>query len=360
MESLCELLAAATGDGVWMFPRESDVRWLTGFSGSFGAVAVDPVRGEAVLVTDARYDEKARTTLRDTGSTAQVRRCPGSSALVSVLGEIAGSRRMVVDPTQVTHATYLQLASLPGGADTGSAPMSLLRRRKADWEIERMKCAAAIADAALADVVALGLAGRTEREIRDALENRMRELGADGPAFDTIVACGPNAAVPHHSPTAAVVQNDDMVIIDVGARVDGYRSDMTRTIVVGRPSADRLELLEWVRGAQAAGVGAVAAGGDGRDVDLACRRWFEERGVGDLFIHGVGHGVGLDIHEEPFLSSSSMALLAGEVVTVEPGLYREGAGGVRIEDSVLVTTGGCIPLTNSPKDISCPPSPPTI
>ena len=214
-----------------------------------------------------------------------------------------------------------------------------------------------ITDEALQSVVADGLAGRTEKAIAARLEYEMRILGADSPAFDTIVACGTNASVPHHVAGSDIVSDDDIVIIDAGARVDGYRSDMTRTVTVGSPDPERLRMLELVTRAQAAGVAAVAVGADCADVDRACREVFDEQGVGDLFIHGVGHGVGLDIHEEPFLTAAAgTVLLAGEVVTVEPGLYREGLGGVRVEDSVLVTGTGPEILTLTPKDIRCPRS----
>jgi Xaa-Pro aminopeptidase len=188
----------------------------------------------------------------------------------------------------------------------------------------------------------------------------MLELGADGPAFTTIVASGPRAARPHHEAGEARVSPDDLVIIDMGAEVDGYRSDMTRVVEVGNPGAERSAMLASVRRAQAAGVAGVRAGVVGAEVDRAVRRVFASDGCEDEFVHGTGHGVGIDIHEAPVLGPRCEAVLReGEVVTVEPGLYRVGVGGVRIEDLVVVGANGCRNLTLAPKELSCPRSRPT-
>ena len=189
----------------------------------------------------------------------------------------------------------------------------------------------------------------------------MRRLGADGPSYATIVASGPTfAARPHHETGRRTIVDGDLVIIDVGALVDGYHSDMTRTFVVGEPTTQQAEIYELVRQAQAAGLKAIRPGVAAADVDEACRAVFRDTGFADWFIHNTGHGVGLDIHEDPFSSPVSEAtLLEGDVVTVEPGLYRDGFGGVRIEDLVSVTATGCALLTHVPKDAPCLPSPPT-
>ena len=201
----------------------------------------------------------------------------------------------------------------------------------------------------------------TEADVRDELEQRMRRLGADGPSYATIVASGPTfAARPHHETGRRTIVDGDLVIIDVGALVDGYHSDMTRTFVVGEPTAQQAEIYDLVRQAQAAGLNASRPGVAAADVDEACRAVFRDAGFADWFIHNTGHGVGLDIHEDPFSSPVSEAtLLEGDVVTVEPGLYRDGFGGVRIEDLVSVTATGCVLLTHVPKDAPCLPSPPT-
>jgi len=201
----------------------------------------------------------------------------------------------------------------------------------------------------------------TEADVRTELEYRMRRNGADGPSYDTIVASGPqNAARPHHNTGDRTIGEGDTVIIDVGALVDGYHSDMTRTFVVGAADARQNEIYDVVRDAQAAGLSAVRSGVAAADVDAACRAVFRHAGLEDWFIHGTGHGVGLDIHEDPFSSPVSTAeLLVGDVVTVEPGLYRDGFGGVRIEDLVAVTATGCELLTHLSKDAPCLPSLPT-
>jgi Xaa-Pro aminopeptidase len=222
-------------------------------------------------------------------------------------------------------------------------------------ELARIEIAAGAADAALADVEEALLAdpGRdvTEAAVRDELEYRMRLHGADDRSYATIVASGPDhAARPHHEVARNRLCAGDTLIIDVGALVDGYHSDMTRSYVVGRPSAEQVELYGLVAAAQRAGLDALRPGVAARDVDQACRRVFADAGVEDWFVHGTGHGVGLEIHESPFLSASSDAVVrAGSVVTVEPGLYRGGFGGFRIEDLVVVTDEGPRVLTHAPQ-----------
>ena len=235
------------------------------------------------------------------------------------------------------------------------------RRTKDDGEIARIAEACRIADAALADVAGRLDEGMTEAEVRDLLEIRMRELGAEGPSYETIVATGPtNAALPHHRPEHVRIEAGHTVIIDVGALFDGYHSDMTRSYVIGEPTALQAELYEVVLDAQVRGVEAVAAGLSTKELDAVCRDTIAAAGYGDWFTHGTGHGVGLLIHEDPFVDASRRrALQVGDVVTVEPGVYREGFGGVRVEDLVVVTSDGCRALTQTPKDSPCLPSPPT-
>ena len=189
----------------------------------------------------------------------------------------------------------------------------------------------------------------------------MRRLGADGPSYDTIVASGPdNAARPHHAPGTRRIVEGDTVVIDVGALVDGYHSDMTRSYVVGDPTAEQQEIYDLVLEAQLAGLGAVREGVAARDVDAVCRDIFDDAGHLDWYLHGTGHGVGLLIHEDPFHSpTSTQELLDGDVVTVEPGLYRSGFGGFRVEDLVVVTESGCRILTETPKESPCLPSRPS-
>jgi Xaa-Pro aminopeptidase len=337
----------------------SNIRWLTGFGGSLGWVVVGPDR--FTLITDGRYADRAAADLAAGGLDADLLVGTTRPQLREHLVTAAsGVRPVVAEAGHLTHAAWLDLAAdlelePDGGTVVG------LRRVKDAGELARMARAAEIADAALV-AVAPTLAGRpTEADVRDELEHTMRRLGADGPSYDTIVASGPdNAARPHHNTGRRTIVEGDTVIIDVGALVDGYHSDMTRTFIVGEPTAEQAEVYELVRTAQQAGLDAVVAGARTRDVDAACRDLFAGAGYADWFIHGTGHGVGLDIHEDPFSNEvSDAALVVGDVVTVEPGLYRGGFGGVRIEDLVTVTADGCRRLTHLSKDTPCLPSRPT-
>ncbi len=191
----------------------------------------------------------------------------------------------------------------------------------------------------------------TERDIALALDSGMRSRGATGPAYETIVASGPNGALPHARPTDRVIEPGDLVVIDVGALVDGYRSDMTRTFVIGEPTPTQERQLAVVLESQAAGAAVVAAGVPAQDVDAACRAVIDQAGWADRFTHGTGHGVGLDIHEQPRINRvSTDVLAAGQFVTVEPGVYLAGQGGVRWEDLLLVTEDGAESFSGAPKD----------
>lgn len=235
-----------------------------------------------------------------------------------------------------------------------------MARVKSIVELGCIERAARIADDALAAVLDLGLVGLSEQEIRNRLDREMSLRGSESPSFPTIVATGRNGVHPHHEPTETVVAAGDMVVIDMGATVEGWMSDMTRTVRAGSVSAELEEMHALVHEAQRAGLAAVRPGAVGRDIDEAVRAVFRSAGVEHEFVHGTGHGVGTVIHEQPILNRSCEAeLMEGEVVTVEPGLYREGVGGVRIEDLVVVTAQGCRILTKTPKELSCPPSAPT-
>jgi Xaa-Pro aminopeptidase len=240
-----------------------------------------------------------------------------------------------------------------------------LRVVKDDGEVARIEAAASIATAALTNVRGVLDEHPTEHELGLAIDTEIRRLGAEGTSFETIVGSGPNGAKPHHRAASSPrrIGDDELVVIDYGALVDGYCSDMTRTICTGTPSATQQRMFDVVLAAQQAGVDAVHAGQRGDAIDEACRTIIRDAGWADAFSHGTGHGVGLEIHEDPRVSFASTATLApGHVVTVEPGVYLPEHGGVRIEDTVVVTDGGCRPLTHAAKDwnIHSWPSPPTI
>jgi Xaa-Pro aminopeptidase len=339
----------------------TNIRWLTGFTGSNGWVVLSS--DDLVLITDGRYGAQATAQLADAGVSGRVVVGLSSSAIYERLAkECKPFASIAFESAHITFDQYQRLSAL---IDATLVPVGgvieTARRRKDEGEIARMAEACRIADQALADTIASGLEGRTEADVRNQLEIRMRELGAIGPSYETIVATGPvNAAHPHHRPTDTVIESGHTVIIDVGALYDGYHSDMTRTFFVGTPTAEQQELYEVVLAAQHAGVAAVEEGISTAELDGVCRRIITEAGAGEWFSHGTGHGVGLLIHEDPFVNSTGdLRLQPGDVVTVEPGVYREGFGGIRVEDLVVVTDAGCRVLTNSPKEPTCRPSPPT-
>jgi Xaa-Pro aminopeptidase len=242
-----------------------------------------------------------------------------------------------------------------------SGTVEALREVKDAGELALLRLACEAADAALSDLLDRGglRPGRTEREVARELEALMLDHGADAVSFETIVAAGPNSAIPHHRPTDAVLATGDFVKIDFGALVAGYHSDMTRTFVLGKAADWQLEIYQLVADAQRAGREALAPGVGLRDVDAAARQLIADAGYAEQFGHGLGHGVGLEIHEAPGIGATSAgALLAGSVVTVEPGVYLPGRGGVRIEDTLVVPGGapeadGQTPelLTRFPKEL---------
>ncbi len=332
-----------------------NLRYLTGFTGSAGMLFVLPE--ESVLVTDGRYETQAAEQLASAGVTASVAIAPasGQAAMSRDLVCSAGVQSLGLEADHVSWARQQAFSSswFPGidlVATTGI--VEGLRRVKDDGEQARLAEAARIADDALGAIRGKLGSGTTEAEFARLLDFQMREMGASGPSFETIVASGPNAAKPHHRPGPRAIDRNEAVVIDFGARFDGYCSDMTRTVWVDRVDDPIIRrAVEVVKASQAAGVAAVRAGVACADIDRACRQVIDEAGWGDRFMHGTGHGVGLEIHEAPSVSSvSTDTLCSGHVVTVEPGVYLPGIGGVRIEDTVVVTDDGCRPITCTPKD----------
>jgi len=339
----------------------TNIRWLTGFTGSAGTVVVLP--DEIVLITDGRYGEQAERQLAAAGCGGSVRVGRTAGEQLALLAEVvAHTGRLGFESAHTSHARWVQLAAaLPNELVPTTGVVEVGRRTKDAAEIALIERACAVADAALAQVAPSLLPGRTEAEVRNDLERLMRELGASGPSYETIVATGPvNAPMPHHRPTDTPIETGHTVIIDVGALVGGYHSDMTRTFVVGRPTDLQQQVYDAVLAAQVAGVAAVRPGITTAELDGVCRGILTDAGFGPWFSHGTGHGVGLLIHEDPFVNSAGgWVLQEGDVVTVEPGVYRGDFGGVRVEDLVEVTSTGGRALTRSPKDTPCLPSAPT-
>lgn len=360
-DRIARVRARLSGAEALLVSDLTNLRWLTGFTGSNGWVIVGP--DSLTLVTDGRYGQQAQRQLAAAGVEAEVLvGATGGETLAHLAAEAAGYASVGFE---AAHVTFQQHDSWAATFTTTLVPVigvvEAERRVKDEFEIEQMAEACRIADQALAEVAPRLGEGLTEAEVRNLLEIRMRELGATGPSYETIVATGPtNAALPHHRPTDTLIEPGHTVIIDVGALVGGYHSDMTRTFFIGEPTAQQRELYEVVLAAQTAGVAAVSAGMSVKQLDGVCRGIIAEAGYGDWFTHGTGHGVGLLIHEDPFVNRAGDAILqVGDVVTVEPGVYHEGFGGIRIEDLVVVTSAGCRVLTASPKDSPCPPFPPT-
>jgi Xaa-Pro aminopeptidase len=333
----------------------TNIRYLTGFTGSAGLLLVLPQA--TLLVTDGRYETQSGEELAAAGVAVGVEVAPAARQrdLTSSLVSAAGVTVLGLEAAHVSWARQRELAEWLEGVELVPVvgAVETLRRFKDAGELARMASAAAIADRALASVLPRLGESPTEIDFALALDTEMRSLGAAAPAFETICASGPNAAKPHHRASPRRIRAGEAVVVDFGAVVDGYRSDMTRTVWVGElADAEVRRALAVVAAAQAAGLAAVAAGVGAADVDRACREVVAGAGLGDRFVHGTGHGVGLDIHEAPSIGATSTdTLAAGHVVTVEPGVYLPGLGGVRIEDTVVVTDGGCEPLTSTPKEL---------
>jgi Xaa-Pro aminopeptidase len=350
-ERLRATLAEAGCDGL-LVTNLTNIRYLTGFTGSAALLLVGG--DELTFVTDGRYRDQAAAELGATGVEATV-----------LIGKtVAEQREHLAAPAKALARLGLEAEDVTWGQQRRFATdwftaelvptdglVESLRAVKDEGEVARLAAACAVADAALASVRHRLAEGPTESEFALDLEWEMRRLGAEGPSFETIVGAGPNGAKPHHRAGGRRIGQGDLVVIDFGALVDGYHSDMTRTVIVGEPSATQARMYDVVTASQRAGVDAVRAGVDVRAVDEACRAVIREAGWEDAFVHGTGHGVGLDIHEAPRVSWSADATLAdGHVVTVEPGVYLPEHGGVRIEDTVVVTADGSRTLTLAPKE----------
>ncbi|MBU3688974.1 MAG: hypothetical protein B7C54_08950 [Acidimicrobiales bacterium mtb01] len=353
IDRLRRLLDVAAGD-VALIIDPTDIRYLTGFTGSNGWLLVSG--SHSALVTDGRYVEQARAQTE-----VEILEARTVAEMVARV-EATSSDRLLFQSNHVSVDLFDRLKGTGHRLVPIGSKLADLRRAKDLSELAAIEEAVRCADRALAEVCPLIDDSMTEKDVRDELEYRMRRHGADGPSYDTIVASGPvNSARPHHRPSSRRLEEGDLVVIDVGALVDGYHSDLTRTFALGRCDDSLRARYDIVRESQQRGVDAVRAGVAARDVDEACRSVFRAHDLESDFVHGTGHGVGLVIHEEPFLGSTSSAVLsAGDVVTVEPGLYRVGLGGVRIEDLLVVDESGSRVLSTFPKDLICLPSRPTI
>ena len=340
---------AKAGADAALITSGPNVRYLTGLASSNAAVLL-PAEGTAVLATDSRY------------ALAAQRDCPDTELVIERFLEVRlaaemaarGQRTVAFEAHEMTVERHGELAAKAGGVNLVPFGRKIeeLRVVKDPSELELLATACRITDQAIADVFARIRPGLTERQLAAALDRRMVELGAERPAFDTIVASGPNGALPHHAPTDRPMRRGDLITMDFGARYGGYHADMTRTVALGEPAGWQREIYELVAAAQRAGIEAARPGAQVADVDAAARDIIRDAGHGEHFGHGLGHGVGLEVHEAPTIGYSRTGKLTTRVpVTVEPGVYLPGRGGVRIEDVLVVGADGTGLLTTTTRDL---------
>lgn len=324
------------------------MRYLTGFFGSSGMLLLD--EGGCVLVTDGRYRDQARQQVQD--ADIVIDRDVLGAAIGHVSRRSGGAKPVVTVDPGLGAGDIARLREAGIEVRIAGSAIHRIRQVKDADEVACLERACAITAEALLRVADEIRVGMSEIAIARRVESVFGELGADDRAFPTIVASGANSAIPHHRPTSAPVLHGDLLVIDCGAEVDGYHADMTRTFVVAaHPQGWQSEIHAAVLSAQEAGSRATTPGVSGKDVDAAARRVVSEAGFEHAFTHGTGHGVGLQIHEAPMASTSSVdSIVTGSVMTVEPGIYLPGRGGVRIEDTVVLGETLRV-LTNAPRDL---------
>lgn len=329
--------------------RPENLRWLAGYTGE-GCLFISGRR--RVILTDFRYVEQVRIEAPG-WELEQVSGGATYPALAAKLARAEGAKAVLVETDHLTYDAYRGFAEAMEGIDLqsmGGIPEKL-REVKDEAELDSIRRAAKIASDAFVNLLPRIHAGMTERQVQRMLEFEMLELGSEGVAFETIAASGPNGALPHARPSDRVIRTGELLTLDFGATVNGYRSDMTRTVGFGRVSGALREVYETVRAAQQLGLDAVGPEKACREIDRVAREYIDGR-YPDAFGHSLGHGVGLFIHEQPRLSMNSTdVLVPGNVVTVEPGVYIPGLGGCRIEDTVIVTEGGCENTVAAPKQL---------
>jgi len=352
----------ATLGGRWLLVgHQINVRYLSGFTGSAGSCLIAPAAEHDRLLTDARYTERAGREAPDLE--LEVTRTPRTVAvdLIGNVGAVGADDDVPVFGIEADHVTWAEAREAQRTAEAAglrllgmTSAVAQLRVVKDDAELARLQRAneltAMALDWLLTERVRPGI---TEKELAITLERRFVDLGADGVAFPSIVASGPNASSPHHMPGTRALKVGDLVTIDAGALIDGYHADHTRTVGIGQVSPQAQQIHEVVQVAQQAGRDAAVADAVAGDVDAAARTVIEEAGYGRWFVHGTGHGVGLAIHEAPSVAKGATATLAvGTTLTVEPGVYVPGLGGVRIEDShVIVPDGPARAFTDASREL---------
>lgn len=329
--------------------RPENLRWLAGYTGE-GCLFI--AKGAQVILTDSRYTEQARRESPD-WDLVEVSGANGYNERIAELAAKHGARQIHVETDYLTYDDYRRLEAALSGVEL--LPMDgipeKLREIKDETELESIRRAAAIASDAFMNILPSIHAGMTEKQVQRMLENEMLELGSEGVAFETIAAAGLNGALPHATPSDHVIESGELLTLDFGATVNGYRSDMTRTVGFGKITGELRQIYETVRMAQQLGLDALAVGKACSDVDRVARDYIDAR-YPNAFGHSLGHGVGLFIHEQPRLARGSEQILkVGHVVTVEPGIYIPGVGGCRIEDTVIMTAEGAVNTIAAPKHL---------
>ncbi|MGI6533449.1 MAG: M24 family metallopeptidase [Peptococcia bacterium] len=351
LEHLAQFKAALQTQGLDAFLITDAVHcfYLSGFTGTNGWLLITAAQEQDYLVTDFRYQEQAAEQV--TGLRIELQ---GASAVttISELAQQCGLKTIGLDQEKVTLAVYAQLKeAMPQVTLLPSAnPATEIRKRKNSQELQFIKKAVEIADKAFLHLLDYVRPGLSEKEIALELEFFMRRLGGTKNAFETIVASGERSALPHGVASNRILQDGDLVLLDFGTVYQGYHSDLTRTLYIGEPDGKAREIYQLVLRAQEAVLAQIQPGMKANELDAIARKMIAEAGYGAEFGHGLGHGVGLEIHEKPSLSPRDETVLEpGMVVTVEPGIYLPRWGGIRIEDMVVITPGGCEILTKSPK-----------
>lgn len=352
MNDRIQALAATLDDGeAAIITSQANLLYYTGFNTDSGVLSIS--QNEACFFTDSRYTEAARRVITDIP-------CEEATRLFNeavVWARVRDISTVYIEDESVTIADSRRYLSITEGMQliTGNSLCKRIwkqRRIKSEAEIAVMRQAQALTDDGFAYILPRLTVGRTEKEVALDLEMYMRRQGADAVAFDFIVASGENGSLPHAVPSQRKLQKGDFVTMDFGAIVDGYRSDMTRTVAIGHVSDEQKLVYDTVLTAQQTCLAGLRAGMTGEEGDALARDVIEKAGYGKAFGHSTGHGVGIDIHEYPRLSPRTETVLkAGDVVTVEPGIYLEGRFGVRIEDMVWLKEDGLVNLTASPKEL---------
>ncbi len=334
-------------DGV-LLTSPYNMRYFSGFSGGEGAVWIS--KATKLVFTDSRYFEQAQSEAKD----FEVNETNNWLQKICEVINSENARKIIFEDNDLSAAMYLSLSEKLEKTKfcRGSQKLNTLRMVKTDRELELMQKAEAIACRAFERIIGFIKPGLSEKAVAAELEYYIRQEGGDGPAFETIAISGARCSLPHGVPTDKLIEKGDFVTMDFGALVQGYCSDMTRTVVVGKATERQKEVYDIVKAAQQAGLEYISAGVSGRDADLAARSIIEGAGYGECFRHSLGHGVGLLIHELPNLApKSDIVLKDNMVVTCEPGIYIPGFGGVRIEDMVCVKNNGILNFTSSSKEL---------